>query len=134
MNQLAIRNHTSHDDNATQFYASATGRWWGCNWQAEFGPLKLRLQNVRARQALLIAEATSGAESAAWDEATRYLAQVEADAKAAERAAAEAISFARDDRWEKALAAIEVSLALESKYRPSITWRPLHDEIASRVT
>jgi hypothetical protein len=114
-------------------YAQATGVWWGCNWKAEHGPRKLKICGLRSRHARLIAEATCGAESRAWLLASQYLAEVEADAKRAELAASEAMSLVSKGRWEEALNAVDEAVALESKYRISVTWKLLRDEIALKV-
>ena len=77
-----------------------------------------------------MANATSGDESHAWEQATRYLLDVEFDAKNAERAAAQAMSLANEGQWRDALLAIEISVKLESKHRQSTVWRSLRNEIA----
>lgn len=128
---LDIRHPTR--DSVVQLHARATTQWWGCNWRTQYGPRKLNLIDVRSRQARLIADATSGGESSAWDAASTYLRNVEMDAAAAEVAAAEAVSLVRRGLWESALAFSDSAVALETKYRQSVTWRPLRDEIAAGV-
>lgn len=115
-------------------YEEAKGKWWGCNWQTKHGPRRLLLKDFRAKQARLMAEATSGEEAAAWDAAARYLVQVELDAKAAENAAADAIAFAMNESWGAALRSMDAAVRLESKYRISETWKPLRDVIASQAS
>ncbi len=118
-------------DSIMQTHALAISQWWGCNWQTQYGPRKLNLLDMRSRQARLIAEATSGEEAKAWDAATTYLHEVESDAAAAEMAATDAISLVNREQWPAALAAIEKAVALETKYRQSVVWHPLRDEIAA---
>lgn len=120
-------------DTVAQVHARSMTQWWGCNWQTQFGPRKLNLHDVRSRQARLIANATSGDESSAWDAATEYLSDVENDAAAAEHAAAKAVSLVRRGQWHKALTTIDEAVALETKYRQSVVWRPLRDEIAAGI-
>lgn len=116
-----------------KIHAMATAQWWGCNWHTQYGPRKLNLFEVRSRQARLIADATSGDESRAWDVASEYLRNVEADAAAAEVAAAEAIAMIGQEQWNAALSAIESAVALETKYRDSLTWSPLRNVIAAGI-
>ena len=78
-----------------------------------------------------MANATSGDESHAWEQATRYLVEVEVDARNAERAAAQAISLIENGRWREALYEMDIAVKLESKYRESNVWRPLRDEITA---
>lgn len=131
VNTLDSRHSTR--DSVVQTHALATGQWWGCNWQTQYGPRKLNLLDVWSRQARLIADATSGDESSAWEAATAYLRDVEFDAAAAERAAENAVSLVRRGQWRAALTAIEKAVALETKYRQSVVWRSVRDEIAAGI-
>ncbi len=78
-----------------------------------------------------MANATSGDGSHASEQATRYLVEIEVDARNAEKAAANAIFHVSNGRWREALVAIDSAVMLESKYRRSTTWRPLRDEITA---
>lgn len=127
----SLTTHLATYESVTRVYESATRQWWGCNWRTEFGSRKLNLCDVRSRQARLMANATSGDESSAWEQATRYLAEVEVDARNAERAAAHAISMVDNGRWRDALSEMDIAVKLESKYRESIVWRPLRNEITA---
>lgn len=130
-NVLSTQHPTS--DSIDSAFAQATGVWWGCNWKTEHGPRKLKLCDLRSRHARLIADATSGAESRSWMLASEYLAEVESDASRAESAAAKAMSLVVEGKWDEALSALELAVALESKYRISVTWKPLRDEIARQL-
>ncbi|WP_149496517.1 hypothetical protein [Roseiconus lacunae] len=57
--------------------------WTGCDWETEFGPLKLNLQGIRSCQALLAASATRGEEAQQWRDAAKWLQKLEADARQA---------------------------------------------------
>ncbi len=120
-------------DTVVEAHALATKQWWGCNWRTQFGPRKLNLRDVRSRQARLIANATSGEESSAWEAATEYLVGIENDASDAEVAAAKAVLLVRRNSWRKALGAIDEAVVLETKYRHSIVWGPVREEIAAGI-
>ncbi len=88
---------------------------------------------MRSRQAKLMAEATSGKESEAWHAASRFLAQLETDAAAAEQLALEAIDLVEHGQWAAALELANSAVQLEAKYRPSQIWQLMRDEIASEL-
>jgi len=113
-----------------QHYEAAVGQWTGCNWQTAFGPKKLNLQGILARQASLLAEATSGEETAAWDDAERWLLQVEADAKTAAKHGENAVMLLASGHRDDAIAEADKAVALESRYRESLFWKPFRDTIA----
>ena len=114
-----------------RLYADAKGRWWGCNWLSEFGPQHLSLCDMRAYQANLMAEATSGEEAAAWKQATSFLKRIEADAHDAERHATKAVSFVRACDFAKAMTEINAAAALETRHRKCVVWKRLQDEITA---
>ena len=116
-----------------RLYADAKGQWWGCNWKSEDGPQKLNLCDMRSLQANLMAEATSGEEAAAWEQATLYLKLVEADAQTAERHAEKAVSLVLAGDFARALDEMNAAVTLESQYRDCIVWKRMRDEIAALV-
>ena len=95
--------------------------------------MQLQLENVRARQARLVAAATSGKESETWYAAEKYLLLIEADAATAEKFALEAVNKISNGMGSEALASAEAAVALESKHRNSKTWRPLRDAIVAEL-
>lgn len=132
MIQLVI--HITKHVSVARAYSVSTGKWWGCNWPTLFGPMQVQLENVRARQARLVADATSGKESEAWSAVAKYLSLVEDDAASAEKLALEAVNQLSNGRWSEALASADAAVALESKYRSSKTWRPLRDAIVAELS
>lgn len=127
---IALATHIPGNDIVRRIHAVSTGKWWGCNWPTAFGPMNLDLENVRARQARLLAEATSGKESECWRAAARYLSQVEYDAAVAEQLASEAVHYAALGQLSESLKLIEDVVNLEAKYRTCETWKPLRDALA----
>ena len=91
------------DRSLSAIYEQLEGRWVGCDWTTDFGPGHLDLCGVTARQAALLARATSGQESDQWQEATRWLSQVETDVETARRAAQAAWQEAAAGRLQEAL-------------------------------
>lgn len=106
-------------------YLAAVDRWTGCDWTTNFGSRHLNLHGMNSRQTRLLAEATSGEESSAWGDATRWLDQVQRDAKAAQTAAATAIECLQKDDVSAALSKIKEARQLESRYRQPVVWAPL---------
>lgn len=108
-------------------------QWSGCDWPTRFGPSGLNLCGITSRQASIVARATSGRESANWKEAANWLAQVEADAEAAWRAAASATQRATSGQFHKALADAEFACELEQRYRRPAIWESLESTIRHYV-
>lgn len=106
-------------------FLKGLGRWKNCSWPTEFGKRKLELAGVKSSQAALMAGATSGDERTTWLAATRWLDQVESDARKAEELAELAADLAILGQSERALALAEQACSLESKYTTDNTWRPL---------
>jgi hypothetical protein len=115
---------------AERIIRRAASRWTGCNWQTEFGPLRLNLMGMRSRQASLMAEATPGEESAAWQHAAQFLLAVEADAESAATVGQNAVRLLAEGRRGEAIEQAKRAVALESKYRPSEAWQPLVECLA----
>jgi hypothetical protein len=114
-----------HAQEISDVYLAAVDRWRGCDWATNFGPQRLNLQGMNSKQTRLLAEATSGEESNAWGEATRWLEQVERDANAAQSAANTAIELLETDDLPVALSKVKEACQLESKYRQPVVWTPL---------
>ncbi len=113
-------------------YEQLEGRWTGCDWVTDFGPGHLDLRGVTARQAALLARATSGQESSQWQEATRWLTQVENDVEAARKAAWAAWQEAEAGQWQSALDHARQACELELAYHPCAVWQPLADAIQEK--
>ncbi len=105
-------------------------RWCGCDWPTVFGPLKFNLDGVNSRHARILAEATSGQESLAWEAAAAWLIELERDAQTARLAAAWSLSLAESGQLVEALLQADQAVSLEAKYREPITWKPLRSLIA----
>lgn len=116
----------------TQF-EQLQNQWTGCDWPTKFGPRGLNLCGIAARQAALVARATSGQESVHWSEAAKWLTQVESDAEAAWRAAASAAQHAVAGQFKEALADAEFACELEQRYRRPATWEALESTIRQYV-
>ena len=65
----------------------------------------------------------------AWEEATKFLSQVEVDSRAASKAAENAIRLIAEGKLAEAIADAERAIALEAKYREPKVWKPLRDAI-----
>ena len=111
-------------------YVQAAGKWQGCDWSTTFGVTKLNLNSLRAAQAHLLSEATSGNEAAEWRDAAQWLERVEQDAKQAEAKAARAAELAESKRLFEALTLVEEACALERRYHTHLVWQPLREAIA----
>jgi hypothetical protein len=105
------------------------GKWTGCSWPTQFGNGKLNLEGLKSSQAALMAGSTSGKERADWLEATRWLEQVERDAREAEKEAESARDLAILGQLEQARAHVERACQLESKYTTGPTWQELRSAI-----
>lgn len=121
------------DRTFADIFEQLEGRWVGCDWATDFGERHLDLCGVTARQASLLARATSGQESAHWQEAARWLATVEADAQAAAQAAWVARQEAAAGRLANALEHARRACELERPYHPQAVWQPLIDAIQSHA-
>ncbi|WP_145216147.1 hypothetical protein [Planctomycetes bacterium TBK1r] len=112
----------------------ASGRWTGCNWRTAMGPQKLNLQGMRSSHAQILASATSGSESAAWDEAAAFLAIVESDAKKAESAARRAVALMQSGHQADAILEASKAVDLEAKHRVPVIWVAVRDAIQTLAT
>ncbi len=115
----------------TDGYLAAAESWQGCDWTTSFGPRGLDLRGLKAKQTRLLVEATSGEESDAWAAATRWLEQVEGDARNARSAASSAVERFAKQQWAAALARANAACELESQYHAQLVWGPLRDLIAA---
>lgn len=117
----------------SRLYEQIKGHWRGCDWPTKFGTSELNLTGVTARQAALLARATSGQESADWQEAAHWLTAVEADAEAARHAAERAQFDAEAGRLQDALAHAERAVELERAYHASAGWQDLKDAVLAQL-
>lgn len=113
------------DQSLASLFERLRDHWIGCDWPTEFGPLRLNLQSITANQAALMVRATGRRESLEWREAAAFLAQIEADAKAARRAAALARDHAAAGQFHAALAHAERACEIERRYHAQPGWGPL---------
>jgi hypothetical protein len=117
----------------SRLYELTKGRWIGCDWPTRFGAAELNLSGVTARQAALLARATSGQESADWQQAAHWLTTVEADAEAARQAAEAAEQDAAAGRLREALAHAERAVQLEEPYHREACWQQLKNAILEQL-
>ena len=115
-------------------YLRARGRWTGCDWRTTFGVTQLDLVGMTAAQALLMARATSGPESADWREAVHWLRLVESDAEAAESAALAAVVAAARGDLAGALDHARSACEIEERYHSSLIWGDLQLIVARAQT
>jgi hypothetical protein len=108
-----------------EIVSRSLGRWTGCDWTTAFGPLGLNLHGLKAEQAQLVANATSGREAAVWRDAVGWLRQVEIDACEAQTHANLAVEWARLGNFELALTHAGHAFELEARYREPVVWKPL---------
>jgi hypothetical protein len=117
----------------SQLYELTKARWIGCDWPTKFGTAELNLSGVTARQAALLARATSGQESADWQQAAHWLTTVEADAEAARQAAEIAQQNAAAGRLQEALAHADRAVMLEVPYHRQAYWQELKNAILEQL-
>ena len=101
--------------------------WTGCHWPTEFGPLKLQLQNIRAYQALMLANATCGEEANQWNAASKWLIDTERAANCALQAGELAVACLSCGRWQQAWSAIEIACSIQIGYLPGGVWLELRE-------
>jgi hypothetical protein len=126
---LIIQDELSQE--ITCAYLEAAESWRGCDWPMTFGSRRIELGGLKAYQARLLAEATSGEESQAWSEATCWLEQVEQDASDARSEASIALDLLVNQEWATAMRRLDKACALESQYHNRLVWGPLRDLIAA---
>jgi hypothetical protein len=117
----------------TAAYLQGLGKWTGCCWPTRFGSNEINLQGLRSSQTVLLARSTAGLERAEWSAATRWLEEVERDARKAEDEACLAVDLAAFAEWERALTHAQTACDLEAKYSAELVWQPLRRVIAERV-
>ncbi|MCC9602174.1 hypothetical protein LOC67_16575 [Stieleria sp. JC731] len=100
----------------TNQFPTGVEMWTGCDWETEFGPLKLNLQGVRSRQAMLAASATRGQEAEQWKNAAIWLKDLEEDARRATELWHQATQAELDGRLDQALKLRCAAEAIERKY------------------
>ncbi|HQX51294.1 MAG TPA: hypothetical protein PLY87_24975 [Planctomycetaceae bacterium] len=109
----------------TKSYESAYGKWQFCDWQTEFGILKLNLMGLRAVQADRLAIATGGQESCEWRKAAVWLRRVETDAAKAQELATQARDASLQNDHMLATDLINQACQLEAAWHQSLVWHPL---------
>jgi hypothetical protein len=117
----------------SRLYDLTKGRWTGCDWTTKFGAAELNLSGVTARQAALLARATSGQESADWQQAAQWLTRVEADAEAARQAAQTAEQSVAAGRLQEALAHADRAVKLEEPYHRQAYWQEFKNAILQQL-
>lgn len=106
-------------------FLQGAGKWTGCSWPTRFGNSALNLDGLKASQARLMARSTAGAERAEWVAATRFLEEVERDAREAEEEACLAADLAILGQFDSAVQHMQRACSLESKYGTGRIWHPL---------
>jgi hypothetical protein len=114
----------------TAAFLQGLGKWTGCYWTTRFGSAGFNLQGLKSSQTVLLARSTAGSERAEWTAATRWLEEVERDARKAEEEACLAVDLAVFEEWERALAHAQQACDLEAKYNGGLVWQPLRNVIA----
>lgn len=97
-------------------------QWRGCQWPGEFGPMRLNLNGLTARQAWILANATAGTESQTWRQAAEWLESVERDATTAEAEASLAVQLAADGHLHEAERHARIACELQQKYSAKPVW------------
>ena len=100
----------------------AVDRWVTCDWPTEFGPLKLKLKNLRSFQLERLAQATSGQESQEWRKAATWVRRIEDDAAKAQDFA----TLARDAIYQQdqpgAIELAERAVQIELAWHAEPVW------------
>lgn len=119
-------------DEIVHAYQDATGTWKGCDWPAIFGPSGLAIGGWTSDQARDYSRRVREEDRSDWEEATRWLEQVEKRAIEAEREAAQAVEAARVGAWPEAAEHAHRAWALEFTTgrpfrRQPATWQRLYE-------
>lgn len=119
-------------DEIVRAHEVATGSWKGCDWPAIFGPSGLAIGGWTAEQAREYTRRVRPEDRQDWEEATRWLEQVEKRAVEAEREAALAVEAARSGAWPEAAEHAHRAWALEFTTgrpfrRQPATWQRLYE-------
>lgn len=122
------------DNQISKTYEQLRANWVGCDWLTEFGPGRLNLNRISARQARMLANATSGQESTQWHEAAEWLTTVETDAESARQAAEAAHNSAGAGKFREALTHAQRACDIEQPHhRTAIVWEPLRNVIRLKL-
>ena len=119
----------SHRETTKKLVQAARQNWQGCDWPTEFGPRRLKLFGIRARQAYLAAKATRGDEAATWDEAARWLSTVERDAARAAEFASKGVKAAERRDWSTANSYFERAAEIEAVYAKTSYYQEVLDSL-----
>ncbi len=115
-------------------YESAKDQWQTCDWQTEFGPLKLNLNGLRSVHLERLAHATSGQESRAWRMAATWVREIEAAAAKSQQLAMEARDAFLQQNLCEAIKLIEQACELERRWHPEPVWQLLEQTIRSEIS
>lgn len=114
-------------------YETAKDQWQTCDWQTEFGPLKLNLNGLRSIHLERLGHATSGQESRAWRMAATWVREIEAAAAKAQELAMQARDAFLQQNLCEAISLIERACALERRWHPEPVWQQLEQVILSEI-
>ncbi|VTR97838.1 hypothetical protein [Tuwongella immobilis] len=115
--------------NLHQAFAHAQLQWQGCDWDTAFGSRLFNLNGMTARQATLLANATAGEESRAWQEASAWLDRLEAVAALAREHGQAALELALAGDWDAALSRAQLACDLEAPYHIHCVWAEFRNAI-----
>ena len=102
---------------------SARSSWQGCVRPTEFGPRSINLCGLRSRQAILAFKATRGEESKCWEDAARWLIEVERAAETAAELACLAMNAANLGDFETAARLLDEAVVLETIYDAGVGYQ-----------
>ena len=105
-------------------HRQCVGKWTGCDWPTDFGTAHLDLADLKASQVLLLARATAGKEATDWQEAAKWLGQIEQESQVAETEAGIALSLASTGQLREALFHARQACAIEKRYHSQPLWQP----------
>lgn len=113
-------------------YEEAAGTWTGCDWPTSFGPAMLDLEGCTATEAEARSLEVNRDERSRWEEAARWIAEVERRAESAEVEAEMAVRMASAADWaaaaEHARRAWNLEFATGRTFRrPLPTWQRLYE-------
>lgn len=115
-------------------YESARDQWLTCDWQTEFGPLKMNLNGLRSVHLERLAHATSGQESRAWRMAATWVREIEAAAAKAQELAMQARDRFFQQNLCEAIKLIEQACELERRWHSEPVWQLLEQAIRREVS
>ena len=102
---------------------NAQSLWRRCGRPTEFGPRSINLCGLRSRQAMLASKATRGEESKCWEDAARWLIDVERAAEMAAELACLAMHAANVGDVETAARLLDEAVVLETIYDAGVGYQ-----------